>query len=353
VLASAASGADVRVEAGPDAPHRVSAVGLSNGELEQLGRVGPAGYPRVLAVFTGEPAPDKPAIAGAYELDREGLHFRPRFPFVSGVTYVVRLDLGVSPRVERFEVAGPAGQAPRVIAVFPSADTLPANLLRFYVHFSQPMEPKDAHANVRLEDGDGARVPLAFVEIEHGLWDPRQTRLTVLLHPGRIKRGVAPGEKLGPPLQAGRSYRLVVDASMPDAAGRPLGGAFEKRFAVVAPDRTPPLRTGLNLVAPARDVEPLVVHLPEPLDEALLHRLVWVERSDGRVLDGVAAVAEGETVWSFRPSRAWEPGAYELRVHPALEDRAGNRFDRLFDRDVGASSSPAPADAFALPFTVP
>ena len=73
-------------------------------------------------------------------------------------------------------------------------------------------------------------MPLAFVEIEHGLWDPRQTRLTVLLHPGRIKRGVAPGERLGPPLRAGRSYRLVVDASMPDAAGRPLGRAFEKRF---------------------------------------------------------------------------------------------------------------------------
>jgi hypothetical protein len=353
VLASHASGADVRVEAGTDAPHRVSAVGLAKDERGQLERVAPAGYPAVLAVFTGEPEPDTPPIAGRYELDPEGLHFRPRFPFVSGVTYVVRLDLGGSPTVERFDVAAPGGAAPRVTAVFPSADSLPENLLRFYVHFSQPMEAKDAHAHVHLEDGDGRRLPLAFVEIEHGLWDPRQTRLTVLVHPGRIKRGVAPGEELGPPLLAGRSYRLVVDASMPDAAGRPLGRAFEKRFAVVAPDRTPPPRTGLKLVAPARAGDPIVVQLPEPLDEALLHRLVWVERSDGRVLDGVAAVAEGETVWSFRPSRAWEPGAYSLRVHPALEDRAGNRLERLFDRDVGVASSPAPADAFALPFTVP
>jgi hypothetical protein len=213
------------------------------------------------------------------------------------------------------------------------------------------MEPKDAHAHVHLEDGDGARVPLAFVEIEHGLWDPRQKRLTVLLHPGRIKRGVSPGEELGPPLRAGRSYRLVVDASMPDAAGRPLARAFEKRFAVVAPDRTPPSREALSLAAPDRG-EPLVVRLPEPLDEALLHRLVWVERADGRALDGVGVVADGETVWSFQPSSPWEPGGYSLRVQPALEDRAGNRFDRLFDREIGAASSRASAAAFSLPFVV-
>ena len=332
---------ELRVEAGADAPHRVSAVGLSEDERVRLEKVGPAGYPAALAVFTGDPEPDKPAIAGSHELDPEGLHFRPRFPFVPGVAYVVRLDLGGSQIVERFEAAAPTGAAPRVTAVLPSADALPENLLRFYVHFSQPMEPKDAHAHVRLEDDDGARVPLAFVEIEHGLWDPRRTRLTVLLHPGRIKRGVAPGEELGPPLRAGRSYRLVVDASMPDAAGRPMGRGFEKRFTVVAPDRAAPSRAGLKLVIPGCDEDSLVVRFPEPLDEALLRRLVWVERTDGCALDGVATVAEGETAWSFRPSRPWEPGPYSLRVHPALEDRAGNRFDRLFDREIGRGAARA------------
>ena len=38
----------------------------------------------------------------------------------------------------------------------------------------------------------------------------------------------------------------------------------------------------------------------------------------------------------------------QLRAHPALEDRAGNRFDRLFDRQAGA-----PTGATAAPICRP
>jgi hypothetical protein len=139
--------------------------------------------------------------------------------------------------VQGFDVAPPGGEEPQVTAVFPSGDTLPENALRVYVHFSQPMQARDAHRHVRLEQQDGRLVPLAFVEVQHGLWDPRRMRLTLLFHPGRIKRGVAPGEKLGPPLLAGEGYRLVVDAAMCDASGRPLGRDFEWRIQAVAADR--------------------------------------------------------------------------------------------------------------------
>ena len=113
-----------------------------------------------------------------------------------------------------------------------------------------------------------------------------------------------------------------------------------------------PLAEPDSVAVPGSGEEPLVVRFPEPLDEALLRRLVWVERTDGRAVDGVVTIVQGETAWSFRPSRPWEPGAYALRLHPALEDRAGNRFDRLFDREVGASAAPASVDAYSLPFTI-
>ncbi len=206
----------------------MSAVGLSPEQRAWLIRGGPSGYAGILTVYTGDRAPEKPAITGVHDLDDDGLHFQPRFPFVSGLRYTARLDLGPGGRlVHSFDVPPPAGPGARVLAVFPSAETLPENVLRLYLHFSQPMETLNAHRHVRLVDDAGFEVPLAFVEIEHGLWDPRQTRLTVLFHPGRIKRGVAPGERMGPPLRAGRAYRLVVDAAMPDTSGRLLGVAFE------------------------------------------------------------------------------------------------------------------------------
>jgi hypothetical protein len=336
----------------------VSAVSLTAGERARLESRGPAWFAEALGVFTGDglPARGTPAIAGAYALDAEGLHFRPLFPFVSGLRYTVRLDLGSGPPLVRgFTVAPPTGEAPRVAAVFPSGDTLPENALRVYVHFSRPMETRDAHRHVRLERADGRVVPLAFVEVRHGLWDTRRTRLTLLFHPGRIKRGVAPGEALGPPLRAGQSYRIVVDAAMRDAAGRPLGREFEWRIHATAADRESPRADRLRVTAPRAGAEPLVVELPEPLDEALLNRLVWVEDALGRGVPGTPSVSNGETRWSFRPERDWAPGRYGLLVHPALEDRAGNRFDRVFDREAGNPAPEATSDDRAplrLEFTV-
>lgn len=348
LIATAASDAELRLVVALETSHRVSALGFTPEEHGQILEAGPSAFPRLLSVYTGDPAVDKPAIAGSYDFDAAGLHFRPRFPFVPGVTYTARLEFGGATLVRRFEVPAPAGRPPRVLAVFPSGDALPENLLRFYIHFSQPMESKDAHRYVHLRDDGGNEVSLAFVEIEHGLWNPQQTRLTMLLHPGRIKRGVAPGERLGPPLRAGRGYRLVVDAAMRDRAGRELGATFERRFRVVGADRQSPSQGGLGLDAPTRADDALTLRLPEPLDEALLRRLVWVEDARGRTLEGSVDIREGESLWSFRPSAPWTSGLYNLRVHPALEDRAGNRFDRLFDREIdpaderpsaGASSS--------------
>jgi len=122
---------------------------------------------------------------------------------------------------------------------------------------------------------------------------------------------------------------------MRDASGLSLGSDFVWRIHATAPDRESPRAEGLRLTAPGDGGAPLVVELPEPLDEALLHRLVWVEDALGRAVAGTAAVSDGETRWSFRPERDWSPGRYGLRVHPALEDRAGNRFDRVFDRESG------------------
>ena len=45
------------------------------------------------------------------------------------------------------------------------------------------------------------------------------TRLTLLLDPGRIKRGVRPLEEIGGALQVGRTYTLVIDDAWPDAKG--------------------------------------------------------------------------------------------------------------------------------------
>jgi hypothetical protein len=63
------------------------------------------------------------------------------------------------------------------------------------------------------------------------------TRLTLFIDPGRIKRGVLPLEEVGPSLEAGKSYTLVIDREWIDGSGNPLQESFEKTFKVGPPDR--------------------------------------------------------------------------------------------------------------------
>jgi hypothetical protein len=339
----------LRVEAPADGRHRVSLTGLDAAQRAALGS--PDAARAALAVYAGAVGPETPAMAGAYEVDEEGLHFAPLFRFGAGVAYTARARLGVLRFERRFSVETAAGEPPRVAAVHPSGATLPENTLRLYLHFTKRMAARGTARQVHLLEEDGREVPLAFVEVEAGLWDPAGTRLTLFFHPGRVKRGVAPGERLGTPLRAGRSYRLHVDGAMADAQGVPLGRPFEHHFRAGEADRSLPDAGGLVVEPPAAPAGALALRLPEPLDHALLQRWVWVEDAGGQRVAGDLEVTEAETRWVFRPREPWTSGAYAVRVERALEDRAGNCFDRLFDREA-ETGRPSAGEPLRLPFEV-
>jgi hypothetical protein len=337
------------VKALAEGPHQVSLTGLDERTREAL--ADPSARARILVVRTLPEQPGGPPVAGAYTLDAQGLHFRPLFRFAADLQYVATATMGAKVLSTTFSAEAPRSRAPpRVVALHPGSDVLPANTLRVYLHFSRPMAARDTARRVRLLDDGGRDVPLAFVEFGDGLWDPDRTRLTVLFHPGRIKRGVAPGERLGPPLVAGRSYRLVVDGTMADTDGVPLGTPYQHAFRAGPDDREPPRGDAVAVEPPAADGA-LVVRLPEPLDRALLQRLVWVEDAEGRTVAGEVTIDASDTAWTFRPASGWKAGDYAVRLAPALEDRAGNRFDRPFDRDEGADVAEPPPLRF--PFRVP
>jgi hypothetical protein len=336
-------------------PHRVSVRGLTPEALARLRDGGPPSWPHALTVHTGEKGPlsGLPAVAGAYALDQDGLHFTPRFAFVSGLRYTARFRLGGTAQERAFEMHAPPAPAPRVTALHPSGDELPENTLRLYVQFDSPMAVRGAHRHVRLLDGAGQEIPLAFVDLGDGLWDAARTRLTLLFHPGRVKRGIAPGERLGPPLRAGGEYRLVLSGLLANSAGVPMGADFARVFRATQADREPPDFSRVVVRPPDAAAAPVRLELPEPLDHALLQRWIWIEDESGERVDGTAEVESGETSWVFRPARPWRPGRHTARLARALEDRAGNRFERAFDRDLVARPEAESAEPYRLQFDVP
>ncbi len=333
--------------------------GLDPVLLAELADLPPTDWTAWFAVHTREaslPGAELPPLLGSYEIEGWGLRFTPRFPLAAGQTYVARFRRPSAPEGEiRETFSMPAVDLPPSTAltgVYPSISQVPENLLRVYLQFSAAMSSGNARHHIRLLDADGQPVSGPFVAPERELWSPDRTRLTLFFDPGRIKRGVGPNVEVGPPLRAGRRYRLEIDHELLDARGVPLVRDYFKEFDVRAPDRDQPRTADWVLDPPAGSDQPVRLTFPEPLDRGLLEGLIEVIDGDGTPVRGRVKVEIGETRWSFRPERGWSDGVYRIRVGTLLEDLAGNSLRRPFEAALGGSGGDTRTPYVDLPFQV-
>lgn len=283
-----------------------------------------------------------PPLGGSYRVDAGTLVFQPRYPLQPGLHYraVLRGAGNHTPPAEvitkTFAIAKPEAAASTVVEqVYPSTNRVPENQLKFYLHFSAPMSRGEAYRRIHLLDSAGQPIPLPFLEIDQELWDREGRRLTLLFDPGRVKRDLLPNREAGSPLREGESYTLVVDREWLDAAGNPLRQEFRKPFQAGAPDYDPPSTQNWKVTAPAaQSTDALVIQFPEPLDYALLSRVIQVTTPTGDPVEGSIELDREETRWQFRPREPWRKGDYVLEVATLLEDLAGNSLDRPFEVDV-------------------
>jgi hypothetical protein len=291
-----------------------------------------------------------PPMAGQLRRRGRDLCFVPRFPFLAGTTYNVRVgdtDVAVLTR------PGPGQPATaEVLGISPAAAEVPRNLLRCYVQFSVPMSEGQAARHVRLVRDDGSVLAGALLAGPDELWDAGRHRLTVLLDPARIKRGLAGHRAAGYPLRTGEPFRLVVDPEFRDGQGIPLRAGAERRYLVGADERRLVRPGDWALAVPRRGTaEPLRAGFGRSLDQGLLARCLRVAGPGGQPVGGAVQLGAGERSWQLVPRRAWAPGPHLLLVDPILEDVAGNSVRRVFDRDLGhPGDAPRDTQQVALTF---
>ena len=291
----------------------------------------------ILQVFVGATTPcceGRTPVAGRYVIQGASLSFTSAFGFEPGQDYVVRIR--ISGEVERllpFRVKSQAAQIDAAVTqIFPSGDTLPENVLRFYIHFSTPMTPHVAFDFIKLRDAPGNVDDAAFMRFKQELWNEDRKRLTVLMDPGRIKREVATNLELGPALREGQQYTLSVGGGWPSADGVSVLPAFSKEFTVTAPLRELPNVELWHATSPCRGTtEPLSITFDRPFDRHLLSRGIRVFGADGQVVDGMVYVDGGERTLSFTPNGPWTDANLSVVAAPELEDVAGNNFRDLLD----------------------
>jgi hypothetical protein len=182
-------------------------------------------------------------------------------------------------------------------------------------------------------------IPDVFLPMKPELWNESRTRLTLLLDPGRIKRGLVPNMEVGYPLNEGVPVVVTVDKDFQDSAGRNLVDGIRKEFNV-----SDTLRVKLDHVLweyniPSIDsFDPISINFDRPLDRGLLENSLKIVDDRGRYVEGELFVDIGEQSWHLKPKYKWMTSDYRLIINPLLEDLAGNSLIRVFDRDIENSN---------------
>lgn len=286
-------------------------------------------------VYTENPTDNLPPLLGKIKVENGLLYFTPRFPFTQGRTYWVLTNFAEKTLLIPVAIPEPTLKtAPQVLAIYPSAKQWPANQLKFYICFDQPMRFGEAYQYIQIIEEGGKTLDTPFLEMEQELWNKAQTRLTVWFDPGRVKQSLIPNEQKGMPLSKGRKYQLIINKEWLALNGLSLHQDYNKSFEVITADHSQPNPNNWKTKIPAPDTKnALELEFPEGMDYALLLSGIGVLNEMGEAIFGRIELKNEEKSWLFYPTDSWKSGNYILRVSTDVEDLAGNNLERLFDSE--------------------
>ena len=295
-------------------------------------------------------------VVGRYRLDQGALEFEPAVDLQPGIEYVAQAP-GAEPLTWRLPRLPPS--PPSVVDVAPHGSTIAANTLRIHVTFSEPMGggPR-LFDGIRLADAAGATIAGAFRETPR--WSRDRRTLTLLLHPGRIKRDIPYARGLPPLLEPGAHVRLFVDGVL-DAQGEALQPAFQRDFLVGPSDVRGPSLSTVSATPPRTGADPLRLAFDEPVDVGVAAVSISVQRVDppGPPVPCTWSAGDGDRAMACAPEVPWAAGGYRVVLACTLEDAAGNPAGGVFDvRLATGAASDGPAGAAAcgsrsIPFIMP
>ena len=213
--APARSAAEPRIQLSldPSGSGTVDVEGLPPEDLAQLQRAALTrdewtALLRVQVATDDTPAPERPAVLGAYSVADGVLRFMPQFPFEPGTALRRRLrsfPAVVGRRRPGSGVASTPDQddgrssrrvkrhpATRVLEVYPTARSPRESTAALHRVLGADESAERCARMFDCSMTDGKAVVDPFLPLEVDLWNEDRTRYTLLFDPGRVKRGILP-----------------------------------------------------------------------------------------------------------------------------------------------------------------
>ncbi len=277
---------------------------------------------------------ERVAILGEIVNHGEGNIFKPLIPFTRGLNYEILLEGEIVQEIF-IPFSEDEDSIPKLLAVYPTLDTVPENLLKVYLKFNQPMKEGVALDYLSLLNDQNDTIPSVFLNLQPELWNEDRTQLTIWLDPGRIKRDLIPNLEMGAPLENRQQYELRVSEGWKAQNGLELVSGISKDLIVGARDSLSPDPNEWVIITPkANSKEELNIEFLEALDYSLLHDVFKLKNEAGKEILGSWTIGLEEKSIKFLPADNWKTGNYTIQIESRLEDLAGNNLNRLFETDL-------------------
>lgn len=275
------------------------------------------------------------SISGKWIKGKKKIIFVPDYPFEERVWYCVK----TGGRDTLMRLPEKKNKTSFVTRIYPLTDSIPENLLRFYVYFNAPMQQGNFPRHIHLYNEANDDLRHAFFDDQRELWNKDFTRLTILLDPGRIKSGLEVNRRMGRVFIPKQVYRLVIDKGWKDIEGFELQSSYTKTFSVVQEDIVHPDINSWNIKFPKDRKDFLQILFNDKMDHTGIEQYIAITDAAQTRIKGKMYLQRGETSVVFVPTKKWKKGEYILYINARTEDIAGNNINGLLDHNVGALKS--------------
>lgn len=272
-------------------------------------------------------------VLGNFERISGDIQFLPLIHLTRGVSYQI-----FNNDVLYAEIQVPIGEqdgSARVLNIFPKVAEWPANILKGYIEFSEPMGELPSKNFLSICNEKGEALEDVFLELNPDLWNPNQTVLTFWFNPGRIKRGLNPNLEKGNPLATNQKYTIKIKDTWLTKKGTPLKDPFSFSFITGEPDRKQLQVIDWIIEYPKqRSTDPIIVRFNKSLDYFLLKDCFDIINEKGLDVPTTQTINMDGTSVAFIPQTPWGENL-AIKIKTKLEDLAGNNLIRPFDREIG------------------
>ncbi|MBO6517567.1 MAG: hypothetical protein JJ975_13555 [Bacteroidia bacterium] len=209
--------------------------------------------------------------------------------------------------------------------VYPLSEQIPENTLQFHIQFSQSMV-QNPRAYELFQVLDSSRKPLQTLWRQKSEWNQDGTHLALMIHPGRVKRGI---EYLGDSLalfRPGESYTLVLVDTIRAEIGQAMTPQRLKQFRVKEFDSKVPQ---LLSYGAAQD-SGYFVSFNEAMDYGTMCYGVSMYDKDNNRLKFTCTTANDST-WEIQLDYPKNVEPSILKLEDYVSDVCANRMSRTFE----------------------